>query len=433
MKKKYFGTDGIRGRAGEFPLTPDFVLQLGAAAGSIFSKNNERPVVLLAKDTRESCDMLEASLAAGLLSQGVAVEHLGILPTPGVAYLTKLLNANAGIMISASHNPYYDNGIKFFGPGGQKLSDELELEIESTIENKLTIKNIATVRNHQEAERLYIDRLVKIGPRLDNIKIALDTANGATYRVAVKVFQRLGAEVFAIFNTPDGKNINKKCGSTHPEALQKLVKEGDFDIGFAFDGDGDRVVMVDEFGRLAHGDYALLINAIMRNEPGVVGTIMSNMALERALLKRGINFERAQVGDRYVFQRLVERGWRLGGEQSGHVLYLDYLQTGDGIQTALLTIAAVLESGRPLAEWIDEMPMYPQILLNLPVRDKQKIMSHAELNSWIAEAEKLIGDGRINVRPSGTEPLVRVMAEGADEKLVKEAAEFLVRQITTIE
>ena len=433
MERKYFGTDGIRGRAGEYPLTLDFVLKLGAAAGNVLARNADNPVILLAKDTRQSGDMLEAALAAGLLGQGVAVEHLGVLPTPGVAYLTGLLGANASVMISASHNPYYDNGIKFFGPGGQKLSDKVELEIEAALEDDLKVGEIATVRNHSEAERLYIDHLVKLGPRLDGLKIALDTANGATYRVAVRVFQRLGAEVFAIFNTPDGRNINKGCGSTHPEALQRLVKEGDFDLGFAFDGDGDRVVMVDDRGRLAHGDYVLFINAVVRNEPGVVGTIMSNMALERALEKRGIAFERTQVGDRYVFQRLLKRGWRLGGEQSGHVLFMDHLQTGDGIQTALLTIAALLESGKSLAEWIDEMPMYPQVLLNVPVSDKQRVMHYDELPAWIAEAEEVIGDGRINVRPSGTEPLVRVMAEGADEKLVKKAAEMLASRIAAIE
>ncbi|WP_457631705.1 phosphoglucosamine mutase, partial [Oceanithermus sp.] len=429
----YFGTDGIRGRAGEEPLTPDFVLRLGRAAGRYFAAESQRPVVLLAKDTRESCDMLEAALAAGLLSQGVAVEHLGILPTPGVAYLTGELGADAGVMISASHNPYHDNGIKFFGPGGRKLSDEAELAIEAYLEEPFPAAKLATVRNHQEAERLYIDRLVSIGPRLDGLKVALDTANGATYRAAVRVFQRLGAEVFAIFNTPDGRNINKGCGSTHPEALQRLVVEGGFDVGFAFDGDGDRVVMVDERGRLAHGDYVLLINAVVRDEPGVVGTIMSNMALERALQKRGIAFERAPVGDRYVYQRLLERGWRLGGEQSGHVLFMDKLHTGDGIQTALLTLAALQESGRRLSEWVDEMPMYPQLLLNVEVRDKERIMSHEELPAWIAEAEEIIGDGRVNVRPSGTEPLVRVMAEGASEELVRAAAEMLAERIGRIE
>jgi len=433
MTRRYFGTDGIRGRAGEEPLTPEFVLQLGKAAGRYFRHESERPVVLLGKDTRESCDMLEAALAAGLLSQGVAVEHLGILPTPGVAYLTGELGASAGVMISASHNPYHDNGIKFFGPGGRKLSDEAELEIEKYLEEQIGGSGIATVRNHQEAERLYIDRLLEIGPRLDGLRVALDTANGATYRVAVKVFQRLGADVFAIFNTPDGRNINKGCGSTHPEALQRLVKEGGFDIGFAFDGDGDRVIMVDERGRLAHGDYTLLINAVVREEPGVVGTIMSNMALERALEKRGIAFERAQVGDRYVYQRLLERGWRLGGEQSGHVLFMDVLHTGDGIQTALLTLEALQRSGSRLSDWVDEMPMYPQLLLNVPVSDKQRVMQHKKLAAWIAEAEEMIGDGRINVRPSGTEPLVRVMAEGADEELVRRAAEYLTARIGEIE
>ncbi|WP_457636811.1 phosphoglucosamine mutase [Oceanithermus sp.] len=433
MARKYFGTDGIRGRAGEEPLTPQFVTRLGQAAGRYFSSESEWPVVLLAKDTRESCDMLEAALAAGLLSQGVAVEHLGVLPTPAVAYLTQLLEADAGIMISASHNPYHDNGIKFFGPGGTKLSDEAEAAIEELLESDASAGRLASVRNHQEAERLYIEHLLSRAPRLDGLRVALDTANGATYRVAVKVFQRLGAEVFAMFNTPDGRNINKNCGSTHPEALQRLVREGGFDIGFAFDGDGDRVVMVDERGRLAHGDYALLINAAVRQEPGVVGTIMSNMALERALAERGIEFERVQVGDRYVYQRLLERGWRLGGEQSGHVIFMDALQTGDGIQTALLTLEALQLSGTRLSDWVDEMPMYPQILLNVRVADKQRVMRHQALAAWIAEAEKIIGEGRINVRPSGTEPLVRVMAEGADEELVRKAAEHLAGRIAAIE
>ncbi len=434
MGRKYFGTDGIRGRAGEHPLTPEFVTKLGRSAGRHFSANSERPVILLGKDTRQSCDMLEAALAAGLLSEGVAVEHLGVLPTPAVAYLTDLLGASAGVMISASHNPYHDNGIKFFGPGGVKLSDEAEEAIEAGLEQEPRHSaELATVSNHKEAERLYVDRLVSLGPDLSGLKVALDTANGATYRVAVRVFQRLGASVFAVFNTPDGRNINQGCGSTHPEALARIVAEGEFDIGFAFDGDGDRVVMVDERGRLAHGDYILLINAAVRAEKGVVGTIMSNMALERALQERGIAFERTKVGDRYVHQRLSELGWRLGGEQSGHVLFTDVLNTGDGIQTALLTLAALLESGRSLAEWVDEMPMYPQKLINVPVKDKQKVMNHQKLPEWIAAAEQKLGEGRVNVRPSGTEPLVRVMVEGAAEDLVTEAASTLAELIAGLE
>lgn len=308
MKRRYFGTDGIRGEAGREPLTPEFVLRLGQAAGRYLRQQAERPVVLIGKDTRESGDLLEAALAAGLLSQGVAVEHLGILPTPGVAFLTAELGADASVVISASHNPYQDNGIKFFGPGGTKLSDEAEAAIEELLGADLGTTRIATVRNHQEAERIYMDRLARIGPRLDGLRVAMDTANGATYRVAPRVFQRLGAEVFAVFTTPDGRNINKGCGSTHPETLARIVREGGFDLGVAFDGDGDRVVLIDHEGRVASGDHLLFINAVVREEPLVVGTIMSNLGLERALRERGVAFERTPVGDRYVYEALLRRG-----------------------------------------------------------------------------------------------------------------------------
>ncbi|WP_457632379.1 phosphoglucosamine mutase [Oceanithermus desulfurans] len=429
MKRRYFGTDGIRGEAGREPLTPEFVLRLGKAAGRYLRQRAERPVVLIGKDTRESGDLLEAALAAGLLSQGVAVEHLGILPTPGVAFLTAELGADASVVISASHNPYRDNGIKFFGPGGTKLSDEAEAAIEELLEAELGTTRIATVRNHQEAERIYMDRLVRIGPRLDGLRVAMDTANGATYRVAPRVFQRLGAEVFAVFTTPDGRNINKGCGSTHPETLARIVREGGFDLGVAFDGDGDRVVLIDRKGREASGDHLLFINAVVREEPLVVGTIMSNLGLERALGERGIAFERTPVGDRYVYEALLRRGGRLGGEQSGHVLFLEHLPTGDGIQTALLTLAAVRDSGRPLEAWVDALPMYPQTLVNVPVSDKRRVMEHPELGDWIARAEAMLGGGRINVRPSGTEPLVRIMAEGPEERAVHEAAAWLRERI----
>lgn len=429
MKRRYFGTDGIRGEAGRPPLTPEFVLRLGQAAGRYLRGISERPVVLVGKDTRESGDLLEAALAAGLLSQGVAVEHLGVLPTPGVAFLTAELNADASVVISASHNPYQDNGIKFFGPGGTKLSDEAEAAIEALLEEDLPTERIATVRNHQEAERIYMDRLVRIGPRLDGLRIAMDTANGATYRVAPRVFQRLGAEVFALFTTPDGRNINRGCGSTHPETLARIVREGGFDLGVAFDGDGDRVILIDRRGREVHGDHLLYINAVARSEPLVVGTVMSNLGLERTLAERGVTFLRTSVGDRYVYEALVERGGRLGGEQSGHVLFLDRLPTGDGIQTALLTLEALQSTGKPLETWVDELPMYPQTLINVPVPDKRRVMEHPELADWVAHAEAMLGGGRINVRPSGTEPLVRIMAEGPDEQAVRAAASWLKEQI----
>jgi len=430
MERRFFGTDGIRGRAGEPPLTPEFVLRLGQAAGSVLRENAARPTVLIGKDTRESGDLLEAALAAGLLSQGVVVEHLGVLPTPAVAYLSSVLEADAGVVISASHNPYQDNGIKFFGPGGTKLSDEAELEIERRLEGAFAIRDIGTVRNHHEAERLYTDRLVHLGPRLDGLRVAMDTANGATYRVAPRVLQRLGAEVFAIFNTPDGRNINKGCGSTHPELLQRVVREGGFDVGVAFDGDGDRVILVDAKGRIVHGDHVLYINALVRGEPLVVGTVMSNLGLERALKRRGVEFVRTPVGDRYVYEALRERGGRLGGEQSGHVLFLDHLPTGDGLQTALLTLDAVQRSGRSLETWVDELTLYPQRLVNVRVRDKEAVMALPELAAWIAEAEGRLGEGRINVRPSGTEPLVRIMVEAPDPERVDEAIDWLRERIS---
>ena len=430
MERRFFGTDGIRGRAGEPPLTPEFVLRLGQAAGSVLRERLARPTVLIGKDTRESGDLLEAALAAGLLSQGVAVEHLGVLPTPAVAYLTAELEADAGVVISASHNPYQDNGIKFFGPGGTKLSDEAELEIERRLEDAFETRAIGTVRNHREAERIYTDRLVHLGPRLDGLRVAMDTANGATYRVAPRVFQRLGAEVFAVFNTPDGRNINKGCGSTHPEVLQRVVREGGFDVGVAFDGDGDRVILVDAKGRIVHGDHVLYINALVRGEPLVVGTVMSNLALERALERQGVVFVRTPVGDRYVYEALRERDGRLGGEQSGHVLFLDRLPTGDGLQTALLTLDAVQRSGRPLEAWVDELALYPQRLVNVPVRDKKAVMAHPELAAWVAEAERRLGEGRVNVRPSGTEPLVRIMVEAPDPQRVDEVIAWLRERIS---
>jgi phosphoglucosamine mutase len=285
--RRYFGTDGVRGEAGKPPLTPEFVLRLGQAAGAYFRQESPRPVVLLAKDTRESSDLLEAALAAGLMSQGVRVEHLGVLPTPGVAHLTRRLGATAGAMISASHNPYQDNGIKFFGPSGEKLPDEAEEAIEALLDEAHPTRGIGTVGDFREAERMYMDFLLEHAPDLTGLKMGLDLAHGATYRVGPKVFQRAGAEVMAFFNTPDGRNINKGCGSTHPEALSRFVVELGLDLGIAFDGDGDRVQFIDRKGRLFHGDHILYLTALAFGEPGVVGTVMSNMGLEVALRRAG--------------------------------------------------------------------------------------------------------------------------------------------------
>lgn len=432
MERKYFGTDGVRGVAGQPPLTPEFVLKLGQAAGAYFSATNPRPVVLVGKDTRQSGDMLEAALATGLLSQGVRVEHLGVLPTPGVAYLTKTLDATAGVVLSASHNPFQDNGIKFFGSGGEKLPDEAELEIESLLSKDHPTTHIGTVADFREAERLYLEFLTSHGPRLDGLRIALDTANGATCRLAHRLFQRLGAEVFAIYNTPDGRNINKGCGSTHPDHLQEVVADGGYDVGAAFDGDGDRVILVDHKGRLFHGDHMLYLNALVGRISGAVGTIMSNMGLEVKLREAGIGFHRTAVGDRYVYEKLRQEKLSLGGEQSGHILFLDYAPTGDGMLTAILTLGALRASGQSLADWHDALPMYPQLLKNVRVSDKQALIKNPDLLSAIALAEsKMSGQGRVNVRPSGTEPLVRVMVEGPKELVELVSAELveLVEQL----
>ena len=426
MERRYFGTDGVRGIAGEPPLTPSFVLKLGQAAGAFFKSAVKRPMILLGKDTRQSCDLLEAALAAGLMSQGVRVEHLGVLPTPGVAYLTRELGAAAGVMISASHNPYQDNGIKFFSAAGDKLPDEAEAEIESLLVREFKTDGIGTVADFREAERMYLEFLASRGSSLEGLRVVLDTANGATYRLAHRLFQRLGAEVFVMFNTPDGRNINKGCGSTHPEFLKQQVVEMGFDLGVAFDGDGDRAILIDRHGREFHGDHVLYLNAMVRHEPGVVGTLMSNMGLEVRLREAGIGFYRSAVGDRYVYEKLKDLSLTLGGEQSGHVLFLDHAPTGDGMLTAVLTLKAMRESGRDLSEWYEALPMYPQLLKNVRVRDKQSLMKEGELHEAIRQAEhRLAGQGRVNVRPSGTEPLVRVMVEGPAELIEPVSSELV--------
>lgn len=426
MERKYFGTDGVRGVAGEPPLTPEFVLKLGQAAGAYFKGQTRRPVVLLGKDTRQSCDMLEAALAAGLMSQGVRVEHVGVLPTPGVAYLTKLLEATAGVMISASHNPYQDNGIKFFSAAGDKLPDGVELEIENLLSQDLKTDGIGTVADFSEAERMYLDFLSSKGSSLEGLKIVLDTANGATFRLAPRLFQRLGADVFVMFNTPDGRNINTGCGSTHPDFLKNQVVEMGFDLGVAFDGDGDRAILIDRKGREFHGDHMLYLNAMVRREPGVVGTLMSNMGLEVKFREAGITFYRTAVGDRYVYEKLKSSSLSLGGEQSGHVLFLDHAPTGDGMLTAILTLGAMRASGKDLTDWHDALPMFPQLLKNVRVKDKQTLMKNPELHSAIQHAEhQLSGLGRVNVRPSGTESLVRVMVEGPAEVIEEVCSELV--------
>lgn len=433
-ERKYFGTDGVRAVAGEFPLTAPWVMQLGCAAAEVLKAQHpakSAPTVVIGKDTRQSGDMLEAALAAGLTSRGVNVVHVGVLPTPGVSYLTRSLGAEAGVVISASHNPYEDNGIKFFGRGGEKLGDDLELRIEAEVDRApslppLTGTQLGSVTDYTEAERLYVNFLLSHAPDLTGLRVALDCANGAAYRVGPKVFQAAGADVFAVYTTPDGRNINRGCGSTHLEHLQRLVREGSYDLGVAFDGDADRALFVDSRGNVVQGDHILLLTARARGEAGVVTTIMANMALEVKLAEAGVRLERTQVGDRYVHERLLQQHLRLGGEQSGHVLFLDLSPTGDGLLTALQTLSAARTLNVSLDELYDELVMFPQTLVNVRVADKLAVARDPEIAAALREAEtRLSGRGRVNLRPSGTESLVRVMVEGPDEHEIHEVARRL--------
>lgn len=436
-ERKYFGTDGVRAVAGAFPLTASWVMQLGAAAGEVLKGQNPRASVVIGKDTRQSGDMLEAALAAGLTSRGVNVIHVGVLPTPGVSYLTRHLNADAGVVISASHNPYEDNGIKFFGADGQKLRDATELEIEAAIDGvdalpPVTGVDLGGVTNYAEAERLYVNYLKAHAPDLSGLRIAMDCANGAAYRVGPKVFQAAGADVFAVYTTPDGRNINRECGSTHLDHLQRIVREGKYDLGVAFDGDADRALFVDSRGNVVHGDHMLLLNARARGEKAVVTTIMANMGLEVKLREAGIPLERTAVGDRYVHERLHDRHLTLGGEQSGHILFLDVSPTGDGVLTALLTLASMRATQTTLDELHDDLVMYPQTLVNVRVADKKAIAVDPAVQAAVTDAEaKLHGKGRVNLRPSGTENLIRVMVEGQDAAEIHEIARVLAGVVET--
>ncbi|MBZ9752320.1 phosphoglucosamine mutase [Deinococcus sp. HMF7604] len=430
-ERKYFGTDGVRAVAGAHPLTAAWVMELGAAAGEILKAGRDQAAVVIGKDTRQSGDMLEAALAAGLTSRGVNVIHVGVLPTPGVSYLTRHLKADAGVVISASHNPYQDNGIKFFGADGQKLSDATELDIEAALDRlhelpPVTGVNLGGVTNYSEAERLYTGYLRGHAPNLSGLRIAMDCANGAAYRVGPKVFQAAGADVFAVYTTPDGRNINRDCGSTHLDHLQRIVREGQYDLGVAFDGDADRALFVDSRGNVIHGDHMLLLNARARGEGRVVTTIMANMALEVKLAEAGIPLERTAVGDRYVHERLHGDGLRLGGEQSGHILFLDVSPTGDGVLTALLTLGSMKALSTTLDALHDDLVMYPQTLVNVRVADKKAIAADPEVQAAVAQAEaQLHGKGRVNLRPSGTENLIRVMVEGQDAAEIHEIARVL--------
>jgi phosphoglucosamine mutase len=436
VSRRFFGTDGIRGRVGEYPVTAEFMLKLGWAAGRVLgARRNTR--VIIGKDTRISGYMFESALEAGLSAAGVDILLLGPMPTPAVAYLTRTLHACAGIVISASHNPYADNGIKFFSGEGAKLPDDVEIAIEAEIDKPMkTVESnrLGKAKRVQDAEGRYIEFCkssipLSLSPR--GLKVVVDCAHGATYNVAPSVFEELGADVVALGVEPDGLNINQDCGSTHPQRLQKTVLEHQADVGIALDGDGDRVIMVDHRGELVDGDELLYIIAVSRLQGGamsggVVGTLMSNLGLEHALLSHNIAFERANVGDRYVLERLHQTSSLIGGESSGHIICLDRTTTGDGIVSALQVLAAMVKSGKSLYELKTGMKKYPQRMINVPVSGKVDLEKAAAIQEAVKSAEqRMAGRGRVLLRSSGTEPVVRVMVEGEDERQVHEEAEHL--------
>lgn len=436
----YFGTDGIRGKFGEMPITPEFALKLGFAAGKVLVRTNPKakPLVVLGKDTRLSGYILEAALQAGLNAAGVYVHLLGPLPTPAIAHLTRALHAHAGIVISASHNPYYDNGIKFFSSEGKKLPDHLQEQINQELEYDIQIENTANLGKSvrvKDANGRYIEFCKSTFPYhfdLRNLKIVVDCANGAAYSVGPAVFRELGAKVVSLYNEPNGLNINEHCGSTHPEQLQKAVLEHQADLGIAFDGDADRVIMVDQFGHQVDGDHILYILATQANNKpaGIVGTVMSNMALELALEAAQVPFVRAKVGDRYVLQALEENNWVIGGEPSGHILTLDKSTTGDAIIAALQVLTVMVEQEKALHELVADFKLFPQVLVN--VRLDQMIDPYA-VPALVAEFEKaeaqLKGRGRLLIRKSGTEPVIRVMVEGDQQEEVTALANHLAEAV----
>lgn len=442
--KKYFGTDGIRGTVGDYPITPEFMLKLGWATGKVFAEKGKGKV-LIGKDTRISGYMFEAALEAGLSSAGVDINMLGPMPTPAVAYLTRTFGAQAGIVISASHNPYQDNGIKFFSPEGAKLDDEIEEAIEAALALDFTVvrsSEIGKATRINDAAGRYIEfckSTYKSPAKLNGLRIVVDCANGATYHIAPSVFQELGAAVTAIGNTPNGLNINDNCGSTKPARLAEEVVRQKADIGIAFDGDGDRVVMVDHTGAVVDGDELLFIIASSRLAgakvaSGVVGTLMSNLGLENALKERGIGFARANVGDRYVMAELQARNWLYGGESSGHIICLDVTSTGDGIVSALQVLAAMQIAGKSLQQIRAGMQKYPQTMLNVRIGNRGKLAANTRIAEAVRAAEAELGQrGRVLLRPSGTEPVVRVMVEGVDggqvQRLAAELSEVVAAEV----
>jgi phosphoglucosamine mutase len=442
VSKKYFGTDGIRGEVGIYPITPEFVMKLGWAAGKVFAQQGKSKI-LIGKDTRISGYMFESALEAGLSAAGVNSGMLGPMPTPGIAYLTRTFHADAGIVISASHNPFQDNGIKFFSADGTKLDDEIELEIEKYLDLPMTTvpsDQLGKAFRINDAAGRYVEFCKSTARRLKlkGKRIVLDCAHGATYQIAPAVFEEMGAEIIAIGTSPDGLNINKNIGSTSPQQLQQKVVETRADLGIGFDGDGDRVVMVDEKGEVVDGDELLYIMAIhARNRKrlggGVVGTLMSNLGLELALKKENIEFVRANVGDRYVMQQLKEHNWRFGGESSGHLLCLDSTSTGDGVVSALQIMMALQDSGKKLHELKSGMIKCPQTMINVRRNKEIDVSKDEVIQAAAAKVElELAGRGRVLLRPSGTEPVVRVMVEGEEGALVAQKAQYLAEIVEQI-
>lgn len=441
MSTRLFGTDGVRGIANG-DLTCHLALDLGRAGAEVLSKNDKKPVFIVGKDTRISGDMLEAAIVAGICSAGANVMKVGIIPTPAISYLTKYFGADAGIVISASHNPVEFNGIKFFNNKGYKLSDLIEDEIEVLVRNpdKTTKRPIGADLgkvSEKDGKQPYIDFIKKVANiNLKGLKVAIDCANGAAYEVAPQAIRQLGADVFTINNRPNGKNINVKCGSTHPQQISRFVQEVGASVGLAFDGDADRLIAVDENGNIVDGDHIMAICAVYLDQKGmlsnktVVSTVMSNIGLEVALKKYGIKLVRTKVGDRYVLEEMLKNGYNFGGEQSGHIIFSDYNTTGDGLVTAVNLLKVLVESEKPLSEIRNIMKVYPQILINVKAKDKEKYKENKKIISEIDKAEKILGeDGRVLVRPSGTEPLIRVMVEGRDESKIEKLAQAIASVI----
>ncbi len=441
MSRKFFGTDGIRGTVGDAPITPDFMLRLGHAVGRVLKRSVQRPTVLIGKDTRISGYMIESALEAGFASAGVDVLLTGPLPTPGVAYLTRALRLDLGIVISASHNPFADNGIKFFSASGEKLPDSWERDVEAVLDEPpqwVDSLQLGKARRLDDAQGRYVEfckSRVASDFSLKGLKIVVDSAHGAAYQVAPSVFHELGAEVVSVGSKPDGFNINAGVGATQPDALRQRVREENADFGIALDGDADRLLIVDGGGRLYNGDELLFVLVADQKArgievPGAVGTLMTNMAVELALRDRGVELVRAKVGDRYVLEELQARGWNLGGEGSGHLLALDQHTTGDGIVSALLVLQAVRRSACSLAELLEGVDLFPQTLINVPLRLGQDWRNDAGLDRAQSEVAEQLGDsGRILIRPSGTEPLLRVMVEARDALQARSSAERIAAAI----